>query len=265
MKDNEIIILKNDSTIDMIEEIKKQIIIGSKIPLIQQIGEQSKNLILSQQLEFIFQYSYDLAVFRLSPNNRQQLRTVKNIIRTGFANCTGYVELIGSILYYLKIPFNLRLIDLDNSGYSHIYIESQGFILDACIGQKQDDTDTKENRPTIGQFNNEVNYYKKKDFNMLTVVNGTRTKRSRNKVNGYFDQAGAAIGDLLGDECSRECDMRYLSSPVARRECKAECDLYNPNLRLPDIYGGNIGADAQQTMMYAAIGLGAIYLMTREK
>ncbi len=58
---------------------------------------------------------------------------------------------------------------------------------------------------------------------MLTTVNG-RVRSSRTNINGLFD----TVADLLGDECKRECDVKYAGfsqeMTSKRQACKQACE-----------------------------------------
>ena len=261
LKKNETILLKNHTNKDLINamfELAKKGQNNKEVKEISAIAETIPNK--EQRNKFIYESVYDLAVFRASPENRQQLRTVDNITRTKTANCTGYTTILASIFNNLGEPYKMRLVDTRGAGFDHIYLLNNGFVLDCVLGQAQNNKDTFTNRIKNGLFNNEVSYLRKKDFNnMLTVVNG-RVRSNRVKINGFFD----TFADLLGDECKRECDIKHLSDSDSRQACKEECEanVYT----LPDIRTApsNTQSQTNTILIAGAVGLG-VYLLTRKK
>lgn len=267
----------NHSYNDVIKEIKNQIYLGVENPKVLKIVNQANQIENQNEKEkFIFDSVYDLAVFRTTPSDRQQLRSAANIIRNKKANCTGYTTLIGSILENLKIPYTLRLVDTDGRGFNHIYVKTNNNVLDCIISQKQDDTEVFGNR-IEGLFNYEVNYLTKKDFPMVTVINGriSRNRINNRNLNGIYD---SIFGLLLGDECNLTCNMKYASDEVMRKKCKEACAMnmtmsqYDNWLAgggsvtsVPYVSNPNQMSDTTKMMIYGGIGLGALYLFTRKK
>lgn len=264
---------------DVINIIKKHIRSGASNLTVQKIALQASKINnVFEQEKFVFDSVYDLAVFRASPMNRQQLRTVENIIRTQEANCTGYTTLIGSIFENLKIPYKLRLVDTDGSGFAHIYIVTNNNVLDCILSQKQDDTETFKNR-IDGLFNFETEFKRKKDFTMITTINGRiRQKKVINRnVNGFWD---TILTPILGDECLLQCNVAYASDETTRQECKLACDngmtlrqfrqwkeAGGTNLPLPNVispYGSGMSSDTK-TMLYVGGGILVTYLLLRKK
>jgi hypothetical protein len=139
------------------------------------------------------------------------------------------------------MDYIFRLVDTKKQGYDHVYVKSNGVTLDCVLGQSQNNQDSFFNREINGMFDQEVEYWYKKDYSpMLTVVNG-RVRSTRYKVNGFFD----SVADLLGSECKRSCDIRFLNDTVARQACKDECD------KTAGSYGGiNVSCPDRCTAMY---------------
>lgn len=275
----EVIQKYNHTYNDVITEIKKLIHLGNDNPTIKQIALEASNINDAyNQEKFVFDSVYNLAVFRASPMDRQQLRTVENIIRTKEANCTGYTTLIGSIFENLKIPYKLRLVDTDGTGFAHIYIVTKNNVLDCILSQKQDDTQTFENR-LDGLFNFETEFKRKKDFPMITTINGRirRKKLINRNVNGFWD---TILTPLLGDECNLQCNVAYASDEATRQECKLACangmtlqqfrqwkESGGTNLPLPNVlspYGSQMSSDTK-TMLYIGGAIVVTYLLLRKK
>jgi len=273
-----VIVKYNHTPKQVVTQIKKLIYEGVNNPTIKEISfEASKIQNTLTQDKYIFDKVYNLAVFKPSPNDRQQLRTVENIIRTKYANCTGYATLLGSIFENLKKPYTLRLVDMDNTGFSHIYIKTKNAVLDCILNQKQDGTQTFQGRKE-GLFNYEVNYKNKNDYPMITTINGRiSTNRLRNKtqINGFWD---TLLTPLLGDECNLECNMKYASDEEMRKLCKEACAMnmtisqYNAWLSgggtvasLPYVSNPNEMSKDTKTMLYVGAGALAVYLLTKKK
>lgn len=265
----------NHSINDVVKEIKLLIEKGKENETVKKIALSSQAIEnpLEQQ-KFIFDLVYNIAVFKPSPQDRQQLRTVENILRTQTANCTGYTTFIASILENLKIPYKLRLVDTDGNGFSHIYIVTNNSVMDCILGQKQDGTQTFENRPN-GMFNFESDYKKKKDYTMITTLNGTKGRIRNKNLNGIYD---SIFGLILGDECELECNMKYAGDEVMRKKCKEACAMnmtmsqYEVWLAgggitgsVPYIANPNQMSETTKYMIFGVIGLGAVYLFTRKK
>lgn len=285
-------LLTNHSNKDLISYIKHYAKQGELNPVIKEIAEAANTIRNStERNKFVYEQVYNLAVFELSPNDRQQLRTVHNMIREQKANCTGYTTLIASILNILKQPYTIRLVDTTGNGYDHIYIISLGNVMDCVLGQQQNNNDSFSNRKINGMFDTQVDYKRKKDSNVLTIVNGGMLRasgkriNSSNSVNGFFD----TFADLLGDECKRSCDLKYLSDPYARQDCKEDCarqattGSYDfPNLSCPDrcesMYPNDLnakqdcirqcyGQPKDNTILYLGLGaaaIAAIYLLKKK-
>jgi hypothetical protein len=249
---------------DVIREIKKLIYQGSKNEHIKEISEIiNKSQPIEILLNEVLIIAFDSAVFVPSPDNKQQLRTVENILREQKANCTGYVTLIGAILENLKIPYTLRLVDVNGRGFEHIYIYSSGYVLDAILGQKQNGTETFQNRIQKPYFNYEVKYKTKIDYPMITTINGISNRKSilnRNNINGFWD---TLLTPLLGNECELECNMKYASDDENRIACKESCNQMIPNPQYSNY--GNLGSNANQTLLYVAGAVAITYFLVKKK
>lgn len=188
---DENIILATDVTIpETVSWIKKAAIAGSTYPDVVRIANMVRAS--SDPLKTLFDQAYDTIVYYPDKIGKQYLRTFWNIFRTHQGNCVTYTELISAVLINLGLDHYYEVISYDLPNvYNHIYVKVNNTILDPVIGQKQDGTDTRFNRPAQGQFNTETNYKYKIQFYMpqLEVLNGTqdyqghrnfsRSKRSR--------------------------------------------------------------------------------------
>jgi hypothetical protein len=208
-------ILSNEFSIDNVAKyIDKLSSEGQSNQQIKSFSNSIQYLPLKKQLPAIFEYAYNLADYSPTPTDRQQLRTVNNIIKTKKANCTGYSTIICSVLKNLKIPHNLKFTNY-GKGFEHVYVECNNVALDCVNGQ----TETK--KPLKGKFNSEIPYLSAKIFPMITQINGINNTGLRKSVsvNGFFD----TVANLLGDECKRSCDLKHLSDATARQQCKDAC------------------------------------------
>jgi hypothetical protein len=153
----------------IIQDIARQ---SSKTEFVKEIADRFNG---EDQLKKIFDYSYKNIVYRPDPEDEQNLRTLYNLFREREGNCTSYTTLISSILLAKGIPHYLRVVGYANPReFEHIYIVTKdGTVLDPVIGQKQDGSDTFNNRDG-GHFNKEIPYLTKKDFPMkINILNGT--------------------------------------------------------------------------------------------
>ncbi len=147
----------------MIGDMRMKAIEGTKNPEIVEIAsEASKIKSPYQRQQFVYRKIYNLAHFLASPEDRQQMRSVTNMVREGKANCTGYSILISSVLLLLGDIHNFRLVDSKGDGYDHIYVITPYSTLDAVLGQPQDGTDSFMNRNSNGSFDTEPMFLKKK-------------------------------------------------------------------------------------------------------
>jgi hypothetical protein len=193
----EYIVSSSNDILEKIRIINTLTIKGMNNPKIIEFANECKNS--KNPIRCAFDKAYQLAVFRSSPEDRQQFRSIDNIVRTRQANCTGYVEVIGAILRRLNIPYKLRVSGFEKNEFIHIYLIANGYILDCTLGQSQNNKDSFINRPLNGSFNKEMNLPHKKDFNMNTVLNGTRRTRRRNLIQGNLNLdpvTAAAIGEI---------------------------------------------------------------------
>ena len=145
---------------------------GRTLPEIQEKSKQCA--VATDPLECVFNYAFNKAVFRATPEDRQQLRTVSNILREGKANCTGYVTLMASILKNLNIPYIYRVTGPIKDYVTHIYLIANGKDLDCTIGQV--DNELERQAAKRGYYNIEAPANYKKDFksNMISVLNDQR-------------------------------------------------------------------------------------------
>lgn len=262
-------ILTNHKPIDVLLQMKKIAEEGTENEDIKKIAQDASRITNKvEQQKYIFDKVHDLAVFRASPNDRQQLRTTENIIREQKANCTGYTTLLSSSLLLLNIPHTLRLVNTEKgqAGFNHVYLMTDEAVMDLVLNQKQDGTDEFYNR-SEPFFNDEVVFYNKIDLPMLTTVNGrvSSSRKIREKIrvyDGWFD----TVADLMGDECKRECDVKHIQDPELRQACKAKCPS-EQYYTVPDVryQAGQQSLFSGQNLLIIG-GVGAlIYLITRKK
>lgn len=184
MQADKVVLVKEDGNVpDIIRTIKELTIEAAKHPEIKQVAADA--LKSGNVLKYVFDYSYDRILYVPNEANKQQLRTVWNFLRTGNGNCAIYVIMIGAVLLNLNIPYKYRVTNypkLEKGKFifpvemQHVYIVTlDGTVLDPVIGQRQDGTDTRFNRPQQGKFNTELNYYKKIDYPMarIEILQGT--------------------------------------------------------------------------------------------
>lgn len=188
MKRNELL-LRSDTTIpETVDWIRKVAVQGTRNLQAQQIAAEC--LKASDPLKCAFDKVYDLIVYEPCPDDIQSLRTIENMIREQKGNCVNYSTMLASILLLMNVPFFFRTVAYSNPNeYDHIYIVTKsGIVLDPVPGQRQDGTDTRQNRPAFGNYNQEVSYKFKKDYPMpaLTVLQGTRKN--------YLDKNGYPMG-----------------------------------------------------------------------
>jgi hypothetical protein len=243
------IISYNDNIEIKIKTIKDLIKLGTKEPQIIEAARQCQNSI--NIYHCVLQFAYNSAVMQPSPQEYQQFKTVRYILKHKTANCTGYVTIIGSILTVLNIPFTLRVTGdiniIDNSmSWYHIYIIAGGFVLDATQGQDQNGKSNFENRKLNATFNHEIFFPYKKDYhiNMITVLNGNRN------INAD-PVTMAAIGEILEgykDPVTGRYDVQGMTTDIKHilslgtygvntimtmvnqyfNPCKRGCDLKHP-------------------------------------
>jgi len=280
---NERVILINHTSSDMISSMKKLAIAGQRDPFILLISDKVQSIQdPREQDRFVHKSIYDMALFEASPKDRQRLCEIPNMVRNRRANCVGYSTMISSVFLNLKRPHDFDLVNTKNEGFNHVYVTTPYSVIDCCLGQKQDGSDTFFNRLPNGMFDEEVEYYYKQKFPMLTIVDGgSRTKlrrRNRNSsgnTNGWFD---AILTPILGDQCKLGCNVKHASDETGRLKCKTACDMglteyqYDQWLAsggtvIPTPAGitPRLVSTSNNTMLYVGAGLVGLYLFTRKK
>jgi hypothetical protein len=180
------IVISETTTLDeSIDKIKEFAISGTLDPKV--IAIANKCSLTSDPARCAFDTVYDLVVYRPDPMGNQITATPNCTLQLGKGNCVDYSVLLGSILILLGIGYSFKVISYStSSAYDHIYIRlDDGRILDPVIGQEQTGKATKNNRPSKGQFNKEVQYRFCKLFPMtkLSVLQGLGAMKTGNK---YF-------------------------------------------------------------------------------
>lgn len=263
----EIFLTENNNLLSKLQVIEQLIDLGTKHTEIINAAKECRKAHIPERCAF--EFAFNKAVFRASPFDRQQFRTVNNILRTGNANCTGYVTVIGSILRLLNIPFEFVVAGSSSESVDHIYLKSRNYILDCVIGQNEDGTESFDNRNRISSFNVEFkkNFRRVIPVNMITVLNGNKLALKRtnlyypNRINGIFSTAI----ELLGDPCKRDCDIKHPFNKDKRQECKSLCP--ESTVGEPTGGGGYYQQPQQNQFMqylpWIAVGVGA-YLVLKK-
>lgn len=134
--------------------------------------------------KYIFDYVYNLIVYKPDADNEQNIRTVDNVYKYRVGNCVTYTQMLASLLSIAQIPYKIKIISYSGpTDFEHVYVITDKFVLDACIGQNQKG-DTFTNRPKKGDFNKEVPYKYSKLFDMpeLNLLNSSEPKVINNNV-----------------------------------------------------------------------------------
>lgn len=223
-----IVIKENASIPEIVSWIKKYAIEYSADPTVKAWSEECRKS--DDPVRCVFNRAYDAILYVPDPINRQRIRTVENVLRTRRGNCATYCQLIGGMLINLGIPFRLKVISmypLDDPDFEwhHVYVVTQdGIALDPVIGQRQDGTDTRENRPSKGQFNKENYYASHLIYPMarLEILQGTLGRRyptmppvimSRSRLSrmGVLNGCGCGCNDC-NDQLGKTIFGKILSS-----------------------------------------------------
>lgn len=299
---NELILIEEHNENDLLQAMANEARKGKNNSWVLEVSERAKAIQdKGEKLKFILENVYQLAIFRLTPDNRQQLRTVDNIVRNRKANCTQYSTIISSVLLNLSIPHKFRLIDQDGGGYSHVYIIVNDIVLDAVIGQAQNDSDTFGNRKNISTFDQEYNFKHKLDYTMLTLVQGNRAAniRQKNNINavnsvstcidtciqqgGTYEKCSSYCNDPVEQQttgggfnwtqymqyipylsnhiCRRECDLQFYNDPDGRLRCKEACPEIQNTQQQPYFYQ----QQQQQDNNMILFGIAALFLLSNKK
>jgi Zn finger protein HypA/HybF involved in hydrogenase expression len=220
-----LVVKVNQSIKETVKWISKLSIEGSRYPVIRSLAA----LFLKDQIpeQSVFNFAYDSIVYepdlvdceacswtgfltdvvdscpRCASEHiviRQGLRTVQNILRENRGNCTAYSILQASLLHAMGRKVSFRVVGFSNEGFEHIYIVSGRYVLDPCLGQKQDGTDTIDNRPLQGLFNSEVKYRIKKDYklNRLEILQGSRARAVRTGLGSSVDRGHLSGSGFMG-------------------------------------------------------------------
>ena len=236
---NDVLVISEDSTIPhTIKWIKELTLQAAAHPEIKKIAIDA--LKSDNVLKYVFDFAYDKILYVPNEGGKQQLRTVWNFLRTGHGNCTIYSEIIGAVLINLGIPFKYRTVSypvvdkvtgITTPGqfFEHVYIvTNSGTVLDPVLGQKQDGTDTRRNRPKCGIFNYELPYSKKIDYPMsrLEILQGT-LGQNRNLKSVITNRSKMARYGMLG--CSCGCGQEQLNGLFSKLANKfvAQTPVYN--------------------------------------
>lgn len=163
--DNTILISKKTSLSEVLDYIKKIAVESSVNEQIKEIA--SKCLKDQNPLKCVFDFVYANVVYEPDPEGRQIIRTPYRTLFSKKGNCVDYATLIGAILLAMNYKFAFKTVSFEGANdMAHIYVVSNGVILDPVLGHKQDGTDTFSNRPSKGKFNQELKY----NFDQMFVV-----------------------------------------------------------------------------------------------
>lgn len=178
----------------------------------------------------IFDFAYNSMVYQPDPDGVQQIKLPIRAMVDGTGNCVDYSVLISSILLNNNIEHKLRVVSFTTAGaWEHIYVVlNDGTVLDPVIGQKQDGTDTRINRPQLGSFNKECNYNYKRDYPMkLQVLAGTRIngKPLVNRLSGNASRLGFLC--VTNCDCKKQCEDLFPGDNKRIMGCKQWCDKVN--------------------------------------
>jgi transglutaminase-like putative cysteine protease len=207
----------------------------------------------------------------------QDVKTPSRTIADKFGDCKAFSILAGSILYNLGIPFLFRFADYgqNNGDVTHIYI-----ILLSKKGEIPIDA-------TIARANYELPYLKKIDFyadksdnNMAKIARVGKPKMGFPTINPYL---GGDLSVILTEQEKKSGDwVRAITDifTVVNTGVNTYAqirDTLNQNINTnpyyqqnnPYMQSGNLGSNINQpkdnTLLYGALAIGAIYLLTQKK
>lgn len=235
-----------------IGHMQKQIKKAAADPQIQDLARTF--LIFPIPEKAIFNYVYDEVTYVPDEGDYQDIRTPQRSLRDHVGNCVDYTVLIGSLLYALDIPFNIKVAEIEKEqGFEHVYIVTDKYIMDPCIGQPQDGSAIYK-RPAKGKFNKETYHYNSKIYNMtkLRLLQGTaRTSRAVKVANymrnGYINNNKLGIFCLSNCACKNECsEMFGTIDTISEHSCRKWCD--EVKAKRNDLYPSR---DAEWSGLYA--------------
>lgn len=232
----ETILAKDTSVSKTVGHMKQQIIKAANTTQIKNLAKSF--LIYPIPEKAVFNYVYNKVAYVPDEENYQDIRTPQRSLRDGVGNCVDYTVFIGSLLYALKIPFRIKVVEIEqDQGYEHVYIVTNKYALDPCLGQPQDGT-ADISRPAKGKFNQETIFYNSKFYDMpkLRLLQGTARTSFAVKVakltNSYMpmkEQMGKP--NTLGVLCLSNCDCKNDCTGMfgaidtsTEKECRNWCD-----------------------------------------
>lgn len=171
-----IVLSKDTNLAQVIGKIKELAVSGSDDPRIKRIAQTCASSDSPSRCAFNLVYS--LVLYEPDPDDRQILKAVHCTLDSGKGNCVDYSILLGAILLNLNIPYVFKVVSFSTpNAYDHIYIVlKDGSVLDPVLGQRQDGTDTRSNRPINGEYGNECSFKYSKKFEMpsLEILQGVK-------------------------------------------------------------------------------------------
>jgi Transglutaminase-like superfamily len=208
-----VIIKKRASFADTMRHIERIASEGAKHPQIRAISKRIASK--PDPVRAAFDFAYNAAVYVPDPLDFQDIRYPQRTLKDGIGNCVDYSVLISSILRNVGIPHRFRVAAYHEPGnWEHIYIVAGGRVLDCVLGQKQDGTETFENRPIFGAFGKEHPAINTKDFQVTTL-------RALSGISNFRRLT------LQGEreDCRKNCNDKYPGhkNRKAREDCHAQC------------------------------------------
>lgn len=187
----------------------------------------------------IFNYVYEQVAYVPDEGDYQDIRTPQRSLKDHVGNCVDYTVLMGSLLMALRIPFQIKVVEVEpDYGFEHVYIITDKYVLDPCLGQPQDGT-APQTRPATGKFNKETIFYNYKLYNMtkLRLLQGAGrisravkvAKLSGNnmQMDKYMDYSGNKLGILCLKNCAckNDCSGMFAALDTSTEKlCRQWCD-----------------------------------------
>jgi len=164
---NRITVLSNTTTVKRtVRQIKNEIIKSSKDSQLQLLASSFLKYPVPEKA--IFDYVYSKIAYVPDEDDMQDIRTPHRSLHDKVGNCVDYTVILGTLLYILNIPFRIKVVEIeDGYGFEHVYIVTDKYALDPCLGQPQDGT-AYYSRPSKGQFNQETFFF---PINIMICLN----------------------------------------------------------------------------------------------
>ncbi len=147
----ETILASDTTTSKTVGHMWQQIKRAARTPLIKDLTQRFS--IYPYPEKPIFDYVYRNVAYIPDEEDFQDIRTPQRSLKDGIGNCVDYTVFIGSILYALKIPFRIKVVEIEpEQGFEHVYIVTNKYVMDPCIGQPQDGTAKKKDLQKEGSI-----------------------------------------------------------------------------------------------------------------